>query len=86
MLRGSKTGLHKRERGGVMSDFDIDDLREGLDEGGFEDDDLGGYEDFGGEETAERSGFTATERLIVVGLVFLNVLAALFLTWVLVLR
>ncbi len=67
-----------------MSEFD--DLRSEFDEGFEDDDDFGGFDELAVEETPTRSGFTATERLIVVGLVFLNVLAALFLTWVLVLR
>jgi hypothetical protein len=67
-----------------MTEFD--DLRGGLNQGFDEEDDFGGFDELAVEEEQERSGFTATERLIVVGLVFLNVLAALFLTWVLVLR
>ena len=67
-----------------MSEFD--DLRSEFDEGFDDDDGYGGFEELAVEEQQERKGFTATERLIVVGMVFLNVLAALFLTWVLVLR
>lgn len=65
---------------------EFDDLRNELDSSFDEDDRFDGFDELAVDEAPERSGFTATERLIVVGLVFLNVLAALFLTWVLVLR
>jgi hypothetical protein len=67
-----------------MTEFD--ELRGEFDQGFDDDDEYDGFDELGVEEETQRSGFTANERLIVVGMVFLNVLAALFLTWVLLLR
>jgi len=65
---------------------DLDDLRATTVEDDF-DDDMGGYGDeltFEGEGTGGGGGFTSTERLIVAGLVLLNVVALLVIVYMLV--